>query len=209
MEKILKKLFYKWFVHEITNFQCVGDVKTLMDDLEKKDYNETLNDDIYGRIHEIINQVQGLLDDASSDIEFDMMNKLDQLREDDWDADDGWKVDEPDLEEPDIVEETPVICGSIETCEAPEIYPCSHKKPHFKGIDCGAYCKYKKNLDDDCVPCKETPIKQDNRFNKVVICMESKDCDFKDCEHIKPHIFNASCIGDCVNKGEHRMMECI
>lgn len=220
MEEILRKLFYKWFVYEVGNYEGREEMRSFMNQQEKVDYSKEIETEIDKHITETINQIKDSLDDASADIEFNFNIKLDQLKEDNDDylstnsdpqnigdgigddVEDGWEVD---IEE----NEKFVICSSNFICRQKE---CKHIVPHiYNEVDCKSYCGFRSAV-DYCIECEKPDekltFKQDERFGKVVICTESKDCNFKDCMHIKPHIFNEGCIGECANKTEHKDIEC-
>ena len=227
MEEILRKLFYKWLIHNVDLYEKKEEMRSLMDESEQKEYADELMIDIDKHIGELINQVKDGIDDASSDLEWIMNIKLDQLiseteteiDDDEWGTEVGVEEKKEIKWETEVgVEEKKVLCNTAGACEAvlKNGYLCVHHEPHIKNIDCGSWCAQKiGDSNADCVDAeeKEKEIKKtfmDNRFGKVVTCSESDDCDFKDCMHIKSHIFSKNCIDDCVNKNnEHKIIQCV
>ena len=88
MEKILRKMFYKWFIKNVQDFDCIIKDKDLLTDDEKIETNGFISQEIDSKTEEIINLVKDSLEDASSDIEFNLINLLDVFSENKWDVDD-------------------------------------------------------------------------------------------------------------------------
>jgi len=150
MEKILKKLFHKYFLYGLNNYDKKKEFNSSMDDEEYKKFLTKIAKKVNKNIKEIINQIEGLLEDAMNDIEYDMNLQL---------KEDAWRSDY--IDDTDVTDDT--------------------------------YVNDKSN--------KEIIVK----------CIESENCEFKDCMHIKPHLYSDSCDRPCNNDGktDPSKIECI
>lgn len=72
MDKILRKLFLKWFIASIEKLENKNEYYSLLDEGEKAKFITEMREKIEKNIDEITNQIEDLLEDAMNDIEFDI-----------------------------------------------------------------------------------------------------------------------------------------
>ena len=146
MEKLLKKMFYKYFLYNLKNYEFKRELHSSLGDKEYKKFLAKIAKQINKNIEEIINQIEGQLEDAARDIEYDMNLQLEE---------DTWKSDNTIIEEEkayDNKEKKIVRCVEAENCNSKD---CMHIKPHIYCDSCDRPCSFGKNPEKiKCIECE-------------------------------------------------------
>lgn len=141
MEKILKKLFYKYFLDCIKNYDEKEKLKEYLKNNKDNKFWEYLVDEIGGKTSEIVDEVVTLLLNAVFEIESNIYYEIENdTYENDW---------ETHLQDSEIVK-----CIGSDECKFKD---CMHSKEHVYDDKCEAGCV---SLKEDGRTCE--PINKEN-----------------------------------------------